>query len=438
MRGDTARLRQLIKSGADVNAAQGDGMTALHWIASRGDASGARLLIAAGAQLEAVTRNGKYTPLHLAARDGNAGVVKVLAAAGANVAAATTSGGATPLHLAAAIGNVDAIAALLDKGAMVNVRDSAYAQTPLMWAAAYNRMAALQLLITRGADLKAVSRVEDIPTRERTDRAAIALRNRRVAAVRAAEAPPGGRGQVEPPTPVMSIASLGFSGILPPDTAAAARAAAATAGRGGRGGAPGDTAGVGRGGGRGQSYGDLVGNKGGLTALLFATREGHRDAALALLTAGADINQKSADNTSPLLMATINGHFDLAKLLLLRGANPKLASDAGATPLYAVVNIQWAAKSLYPQPVAHTKQQATYLDIMETLLKAGADPNARLTKHLWYMSYNFDLLGVNTTGSHALLARRVWHRRARDAPAQEVRRRSHHRDAKAGGAQPES
>jgi hypothetical protein len=36
---------------------------------------------------------------------------------------------------------------------------------------------------------------------------------------------------------------------------------------------------------------------------------------------------------------------------------------------------------------------------MEALLKAGADPNARLTKHLWYMSYNFDLLGVNTTGA---------------------------------------
>ena len=36
---------------------------------------------------------------------------------------------------------------------------------------------------------------------------------------------------------------------------------------------------------------------------------------------------------------------------------------------------------------------------MEQLLKAGADPNARLTKHLWYMSYNFDLLGVNTTGA---------------------------------------
>lgn len=77
----------------------------------------------------------------------------------------------------------------------------------------------------------------------------------------------------------------------------------------------------------------------------------------------------------------------------------KLASDAGATPLYATINVQWAAKSLYPQPTAQTQQQTDYLQLMELLLKAGADPNARLSKHLWYTSYNFDLLGVNTAGA---------------------------------------
>jgi ankyrin repeat protein len=119
-----------------------------------------------------------------------------------------------------------------------------------------------------------------------------------------------------------------------------------------------------------------------------------------LLKAGADVNQVSAgDHTSPLLMATINGHFDLAKMLLERGADPKLASDAGATPLYATINVQWAAKSLYPQPTAQKQQQTTHLELMEALIKAGADVNARLKKHLWYMSFNFDLLGVNTTGA---------------------------------------
>ena len=120
----------------------------------------------------------------------------------------------------------------------------------------------------------------------------------------------------------------------------------------------------------------------------------------ALLKAGAKVNHVSdGDHTSPLLMATINGRFDLAKELLAKGGDPKLASDAGATPLYATINVQWAAKSLYPQPTAQLQQQTTHVELMEALLKAGADVNARLSKHLWYMSYNFDLLGVNTTGA---------------------------------------
>ena len=88
-----------------------------------------------------------------------------------------------------------------------------------------------------------------------------------------------------------------------------------------------------------------------------------------------------------------------AKVCSSAARTRKLASDAGTTPLYATINVQWAAKSLYPQPTAQLRQQTTYLELMEALLKAGADPNVRLTKHLWYMSYNFDLLGVNTTGA---------------------------------------
>jgi ankyrin repeat protein len=107
----------------------------------------------------------------------------------------------------------------------------------------------------------------------------------------------------------------------------------------------------------------------------------------------------AGDHTSPLLIATLNGHFDLARLLLERGADPNLASDAGATPLYATLNVQWSAKSLYPQPTAYKQQESTYLELMKALLDAGAEPNVRLTKHLWYMSFNFDLLDVNTAGA---------------------------------------
>jgi ankyrin repeat protein len=186
MRRDSLRVRALLKQGADVNAAQGDGMTALHWAAEHGDAGEARMLITAGARLDAATRNGNYTPLHLASKSGAAPVVKVLLDAGANANATTSSGGAMPLHYAAAQGSPETIAALLDHGANVNGRDAAFGQTPLMWAAAYNRVPAIELLVARGADVKAVSKVEDIAALEKAGEAAYELRMRRVAALKAA------------------------------------------------------------------------------------------------------------------------------------------------------------------------------------------------------------------------------------------------------------
>jgi ankyrin repeat protein len=145
-----------------------------------------------------------------------------------------------------------------------------------------------------------------------------------------------------------------------------------------------------------------VGVHGGLTALLLASREGRGDTVAALLDAGAGIDQPSAgDRTSPLLMATINGHFDLARTLLTRGASVTLASDAGATPLYGVINMQWAPKARHPQPAHYMQQSVGYLELAEAFLKAGADVNARLTKTLWYTTYNRDLLGVDRTGATA-------------------------------------
>ncbi len=407
MRGDSAGLRVLLKQGADVNEVQGDGMTALHWAASRGNLAATRMLVSAGARLDPVTRNGNYTPLHLAAQNGRAEAVKALLAAGANVNATTSSGGASALHFAASSGDAATIEALVDKGASVNVRESAFSQTPLMWAAAANRVSAITALIKRGADVEAETRTQSIPEQEKKDRAYLVTRSRKMAAMKSAEAllaptavaaTPGAAAtapaSASAPTPRTAPPSA--ASAAPAPLPATASAAAAPTGNSDTRITP--TAGDRRQ--RGPSYGDLVGNKGGNTALLLAVRDGQVAAVNALLMGGAKINHASAgDSTTPLLMATINGRFDLAKTLLDRGADPKLASTANATPLYAVINVVWAPKAAYPQPVAQYQSNVSYLELMEALIKAGADVNVRLTKHLWYMSYNFDQLSVSTAGA---------------------------------------
>src|SRR6266851_21542 len=80
MRQDKVAVGALLKEGRDVNTAQGDGMTALHWAASHGDAELAATLLHAGANAKAATRLGGYSPMHLAAEAGAAQVIRVLAA----------------------------------------------------------------------------------------------------------------------------------------------------------------------------------------------------------------------------------------------------------------------------------------------------------------------------------------------------------------------
>ena len=107
----------------------------------------------------------------------------------------------------------------------------------------------------------------------------------------------------------------------------------------------------------------------------------------------------AADGTSALLIASINGHFDLALRLLELGADPTLASDAGATPLYGAVNMHWAPKARHPQPTDYLQQATSYMELMQALIDAGADVNARLKRSLWYTTYNRDLLGVDRAGA---------------------------------------
>ncbi|HUE87027.1 MAG TPA: ankyrin repeat domain-containing protein [Vicinamibacterales bacterium] len=348
MQKNVAAVRDLLKHGADVNAAQGDGMTPLHWAATHGDLELSKMLLVAGANIRATTRINGYTPLFLAAREGNAGVVAALLDAGADPQAVSATG-STPLMLAAGAGSIEAVERLLDAGAEIDARERARGQTALMFAAAYNRVDAINLLVRRGTDVRTTSKVVDLFELTREDNPAPGSGTAAGGARPAAAAPPS--------SPVAGVD-------------------------------------------RAYNYTELIGYMGGMTPLLFAAREGHVEAAEALLAAGADVNQpRAGDRTTPLLMASINGHFDLGKYFLDHGADPNLAGENGATPIYAVLNCVYAQKSNYPQPRAFAQQRQTYLDYMTALLDKGADPNARLKKKVWYSGYNSDLSGVDETGA---------------------------------------
>ena len=377
MKGDRDAVRALLKQGADVSAAKGDGMTALHFAAERGDAQMTEMLVYAGANVSAVTRIGQYTPLHIASRAGNVAVAQALLKAGASVSARTTTSGVTPLHLAASSGNGEVVALLLDHGADADAGESQWGQTPLMFAAADNRVDAIRILLERGADATIKTRSIDIAHQSALDRAA----NDRQKKVLEASVPKGER-----PTPkqvqaaIEASRELFSSGKIPPPEEKPA------AGRGGRGGDDANAA-------NSFNPGEInppVSNKGGMTALLHAARQGHLEAVRALLDGGAPIDQTgSGDATSPLLMSFINGEFDLAMFLIERGANPNLAAGGnGATPLWAAVNTQWQPRTRYPQPQEMEQQKATYLEVMKALLAKGADPDARLKTHPWYLVYS--------------------------------------------------
>ena len=161
MRGDVEAVKALLSSGADVNIAQGDGSTALHWAAYNGELELVELLLDAGASVEASTRIGSMTPLAMAARAGNAPIIGALLDAGANAAEANEIG-TTVLMTAAASGNGDAVAVLIDKGADVNATDVTNGQTALMFAASMNRAAAIGVLIEHGADPDVTTNVSEV------------------------------------------------------------------------------------------------------------------------------------------------------------------------------------------------------------------------------------------------------------------------------------
>ena len=387
---DAEAVRGLIRQAVDVNSAQGDGMTALHWAAFNGDVELAQPLLYAGANVEATTRLGAYTPLYLASKHGHSSIVEMLLQAGSNPEK-TDVAGMTPLMMAASSGNADLVTMLVEAGVELDAIETERGQTALGFAAAFNRPEAIRVLAEAGADLnKASKQIEPPPPRRR----------------------PGQNGQ-----------QVGQTG-----------------GRGGRGG-------------RGGQATEVAGNetpdeptqkpedetavetedeaedeteedeeksdeakkddeepelstekgrnpKGKLTPLMYASRDGNFEAVETLVELEADLDAVNADNSTALLLATINGHFDIARHLVESGADVTTASVDGATPLYGVIRMQWTLRTNRPQPTTFY-EKTPYLELMQFMLDRGADPNARLRKNLWYIGYNFPLERNNSSGTTA-------------------------------------
>ena len=424
-RRDIAVVRQLLRQGADVNAAQGDGMTALHWAVRHGDIELGRTIVYAGGDVHAGTRIGRYTPLHMAARSGDVGFVILLLGANADPNETTINSGATPLHLAAASGDPGVLTALIQAGATVDAKESAWGQTPLIFAAANNRVEAIRVLISSGADPSITSGAVNVVEQSEADRAAEKGLSEFLAEFKEKES--GGTDWQPAPSQVQAailayreiqrkwpdvpssdgekeeepeeaegddeLKEVGPGAEDAPDAELASNQPEEVEqseipfG-------PDGTAADENEEERPPSYAQLVGSWGGLTPLLHAVRQGHMEATTALVDGGADINQPSGgDQTQPLLMATINGQFDLALMLLAQGADPNGMSMAGTTPLFATLERQWAPRASYAHPTEHEQQASTYLEVLEALLAAGADPDVRLKTHLWFMEYTFSVLG---------------------------------------------
>jgi uncharacterized protein len=341
-RGDREAVRAALARKADVNAAQVDGSTALHWAVERDDLAMADALLRAGARAQARTREG-VTPLQLAAIAGSAPMLDRLLKAGANPNGALTTGGDTALMMAARTGKLDAIRVLAEAGADVNARETWGGTTPLMWAVSEGHAEAARTLIARGADVNARSHyVAAANGRGFEGRTPLA----NAADAKAAEFASGWL------TPLMLAAREGhveLSRIL-----------------------------VGAGADVNAAAGD------GKTALALAIFNGHYEVASFLVDSKADVNKADAQRFTPLFWAVDRRNMETApNFPWMVTADPmpliRALLAAGADP-NAVVNNTPRARMREGSPrivFATALMRAAFagdLELVKLLLDHGADP----------------------------------------------------------------
>jgi len=157
--GDRAAAFALIAQRADVNAAEPDGTTPLHWAVHHGDLEVAQRLIRAGAKVNVKNDYGS-TPMSEAAMLGRVDLLEALLKAGADVESPNADG-QTALMIVARTSRVDAARLLLKYGAKVNAVEQWRGQTALMWAVAQKQPAMAAELVKAGADVNARSTVNN-------------------------------------------------------------------------------------------------------------------------------------------------------------------------------------------------------------------------------------------------------------------------------------
>ena len=282
-------------------------------------------LLAKHADVNAPQADGT-TALHWAARWDDPETADLLIHAGADPKAANRDG-ATPMFLAAQNGNAAMVEKLLKAGVDANAPVLSHGETALMMAARSGSLSSVKVLLDHGAkpDLK-----DDL----RGTTAAMWAAEQGHADVIKLLADRGANlsAQSSSLTPLRRR-GLGFAAAGSPP-------------------AP---------------------PKGGLTALLFAVRQGEMDCVKTLVAAHVDINRFSVDGSSPLLVAVQNGFYEIAAYLIDHGAQPNLANNKGWTPLYLAVKNRNQETTALPAPSTDG-----VLPMIATLLDHGANPNLQI------------------------------------------------------------
>jgi ankyrin repeat protein len=305
-------------------------------LVERGEREAALKMIREGADVRQKDADGT-TALHWAAHHGDAELVQELIRRGADVHAQNEYG-ATPMSAAAEVGSAEVIALLLKAGADVE-SPNAEGQTALMAVARTGRVDAARVLLKHGANPNATEQW-------------------------------GGQ------TALMWAAAQGHPDMirLLLDHGAAVDARATVRDWQRRVTAEGRPK-------------DM--NRGGFTALLYAAREGCIPCARELIRAKADVNLPDPDGVTPLIMALLNIHWDFARYLIEEaGADVNLWDFYGNTPLYAAVDMNTLPKGRRVELPATDK--TTGLEVIELLLKRGANPNAQLKLRLPHRNVPYD------------------------------------------------